>query len=39
MLYSIDEVLDYVKEEDVKVVRLAFCYVFGTPKNVSILAS
>ncbi len=39
MLYSIDEVLDYVKEEDVKFVRLAFCDVFGTPKNVSILAS
>jgi len=39
MLYSIDEVLDYVKEEDVKFVRLAFCDVFGTPKNVSVPAS
>ena len=38
MLYSIDEVLDYVKEEDVKFVRLAFCDVFGNPKNVSINA-
>ena len=36
MLYSIDEVLDYVREEDVKFVRLAFCDVFGRPKNVSI---
>jgi len=39
MLYSIDEVLDYVKEEDVKFVRLAFCDVFGVPKNVSVIAS
>ncbi|MEA4895200.1 MAG: glutamine synthetase family protein [Oscillospiraceae bacterium] len=39
MLYSTDEVLDYVKEEDVKFIRLAFCDVFGTPKNVSILAA
>ena len=36
MLYSIDEVLEYVREEDVKFVRLAFCDVFGRPKNVSI---
>jgi len=39
MLYSIDEVLDYVREEDVKFVRLAFCDVFGTPKNVSVPAA
>lgn len=36
MLYSIEEVLDYVREEDVKFIRLAFCDVFGTPKNISI---
>ena len=39
MLCSINEVLDYVREEDVKFVRLAFCDVFGVPKNVSIPAS
>ncbi|NCB74579.1 MAG: glutamine synthetase [Clostridia bacterium] len=39
MLYSIDEVLDYVREEDVKFIRLAFCDVFGTPKNISIPAA
>ena len=38
MLYTVEEVLDYVKEEDVKFVRLAFCDVFGTPKNISIPA-
>lgn len=38
MNYSIDEVLQYVREEDVKFVRLAFCDVLGTPKNISIMA-
>ncbi|MEA4816748.1 MAG: glutamine synthetase family protein [Lachnospiraceae bacterium] len=37
MLYTKQEVQDYVKEEDVKFIRLAFCDVFGTPKNISIL--
>ena len=37
MNYSIDDVLQYVEEEDVKFIRIAFCDVFGTPKNVSIM--
>ncbi|MBP1587630.1 MAG: glutamine synthetase [Clostridia bacterium] len=37
MNYSIDDVLQYVKEEDVKFIRIAFCDVFGTPKNISIM--
>ena len=37
MNYSIDEVLQYVQEEDVKFIRLAFCDVFGRQKNISIL--
>ena len=32
------EVLQYVAEEDVKFVRLAFCDVFGRQKNISVLA-
>ena len=32
------EVLQYVAEEDVKFVRLAFCDVFGRQKNTSIPA-
>ncbi len=36
--FSKDEVLQYVLEEDVKFVRLAFCDVFGKQKNISILA-
>ncbi|MBS4916293.1 MAG: glutamine synthetase [Clostridiales bacterium] len=32
------EVLQFVQENDVKFVRLAFCDMFGTLKNISILA-
>ncbi|MBR3400955.1 MAG: glutamine synthetase, partial [Parasporobacterium sp.] len=38
MNYSKDEVLQYIREDDVKFIRLAFCDVFGRQKNVSILA-
>ena len=38
MQFSKDEVLQYVQEEDVKFIRLAFCDVFGKQKNISILA-
>ena len=37
MKYSKDEVLQYVLEEDVKFIRLAFCDVFGKQKNISIM--
>ncbi|MBP5173933.1 MAG: glutamine synthetase [Clostridia bacterium] len=37
MNYSKDEVLQYVSEEDVKFIRLAFCDVFGKQKNISIM--
>jgi len=32
------EVLDFVKENDVKFVRLNFCDIFGLQKNISIMA-
>ena len=38
MKYSKEEVMQYVKEEDVKFLRLAFCDVFGRQKNISIMA-
>ena len=38
MNYTPEEVLLYVKEEDVKFVRMAFCDVFGRQKNVAIMA-
>lgn len=37
MKYSKQEVMQYVEEEDVKFIRLAFCDVFGKQKNVSIM--
>ncbi len=36
MLYTAEEVLDFLEEEDVKFVRLAFCDVFGAQKNISV---
>ncbi len=37
MQYSNDEIMQYVAEEDVKFIRLAFCDIFGTQKNISIM--
>lgn len=37
MKYSKQEVMQFVQEEDVKFLRLAFCDVTGKPKNVSIM--
>lgn len=37
MTHEIKEVLDFIKENDVKFIRLAFCDLFGTQKNISIM--
>ena len=37
MRYSKEEVMQYVREDDVKFIRLAFCDVFGNQKNISIM--
>ena len=34
---TITEVLEFIKENDVKFIRLAFCDIFGTQKNISIM--
>lgn len=39
MDYSAQEVLQYVAEDDVKFIRLAFCDVFGRQKNVAVMPS
>ena len=39
MIYTSQEIMQYVKEEDVKFIRLAFCDLFGRQKNISILPS
>ena len=33
-----NEVLEFIKENDVKFVRLGFCDPFGLQKNISIMA-
>ena len=37
MKYSKEEVLQFVNEEDVKFIRMAFCDIFGKQKNISIM--
>lgn len=37
MSYTSQEILQYIREEDVKFIRLAFCDVYGTQKNISIM--
>ncbi len=39
MNYTADEVMQYVSEEDVKFVRMAFCDVYGKQRNVAIMAA
>lgn len=37
MNYDKKEIMQYMQEEDVKFIRLAFCDVFGKRKNISIM--
>ena len=37
MEYTVNEVLQFVAENDVKFIRLAFCDIFGRQKNISIM--
>ncbi|MDD6062241.1 MAG: glutamine synthetase beta-grasp domain-containing protein, partial [Oscillospiraceae bacterium] len=37
MKYTQQEVMQFVREEDVKFIRLAFCDVLGKQKNISIM--
>ncbi|MCL2261117.1 MAG: glutamine synthetase family protein [Fibromonadales bacterium] len=36
---TVQEVLGFVKENDVKFIRLGFCDIFGTQKSIQIMAS
>lgn len=38
MRYTPEEVMEYVREEDVKFIRLAFCDVFGRQRNIAVMA-
>lgn len=35
--YTAEEVMEFVQDNDVKFIRLAFCDIFGTQKNISIM--
>lgn len=37
MKYTISEILQFIEENDVKFIRLAFCDIFGVQKNISIM--
>ncbi len=37
MNYSEQEVMEYLRQEDVRFIRLAFCDVFGRQKNIAVL--
>ena len=37
MKYTPDEVIQYVQEEDVKFIRMAFCDIYGKQRNVAIM--
>lgn len=37
MNYTMNEVVQFIEENDVKFIRLAFCDIFGTQKNISIM--
>ena len=39
MIYSENEILQYIDENDVKFVKLTFCDLNGKLKNISILSS
>ena len=37
MKYSREDIIQYIREDDVKFIRLSFCDVFGKQKNISIM--
>lgn len=39
MNYTAKEVMQYVQEENIKFIRLAFCDIFGRQKNIAIMPS
>lgn len=37
--YKINEVLEFISENDIKFIRLGFCDIFGNQKNITIMPS
>ena len=38
MSYRQEEVLQYIKEENIRFIRLAFCDAMGTQKNIAVMS-
>ena len=36
-MYTYEEVMEYIEQEDVKFIRLAFCDLYGRQKNIAIM--
>lgn len=39
MSHSLSEILQFIEENDIKFIRLAFCDIFGVQKNIAIMSS
>ena len=39
MTHTLDQLLRFVEENDIKFIRLAFCDMFGVQKNIAIMSS
>ena len=39
MKYTREDVMEFVRQEDVRFIRLAFCNVYGRQHNVAIMPS
>ena len=39
MKYTAQEVMEYVRQADVKFIRLAFCDAYGRQKNIAVMPS
>lgn len=37
--HTTEELLSFIEENDIKFIRLAFCDIFGIPKNISIMSN
>ena len=36
-MYTYEEVMEYIEQEDVKFIRMAFCDLYGRQKNIAIM--
>ena len=39
MKHTAQDILNFVEDNDIKFVRLAFCDIFGNQKNISVFSS